>query len=77
MEGLPHHLPAPGCDLLVLALVLQGPVPSFLHSPTAALRRGVGSPPVEGRNQPLSFPRKERTHTCWKSRLLHMRRKHI
>ena len=70
MEGPPHHLPASGRHLLVLAPGLQGLVPSFVHSPTAALGPSVGSPHVEGRNQPLYFPRKEGAHTSWKRKIV-------
>ena len=70
LEGLPHHLPASGHHLLTVTLGLQGLVPSFVHSPMAALRPGVGNPHVEGRNQPLSFPRKERAHTSRKRKIV-------
>ena len=36
----------------------------------AALGPGVGSPHVEGRNEPLSFPPKERAHTSWKRKIV-------
>ena len=70
MEGPPHHPPASSPHLLVLTLELQGLVPSFVHFPMAALGPGVGSPHVEDRNQPLSFPQKERAHTSWKRKIV-------